>query len=53
MRCLALLTLLGIALSGPASAQELEPGAYTVSPVGVNVFNLGYVLNDGDVTFDP
>ena len=50
---LAFLTLLGIALAGSAFAQELEPGAYTVSPVGVNVFNLGYVFNDGDVTFDP
>lgn len=53
MRRLAFLTLLAVSLSPPASAQELEPGAYTVSPVGVNVFNLGYVLNDGDVTFDP
>ena len=53
MRRLAFLTLLAVTLLRPASAQELEPGAYTVSPVGVNVFNLGYVLNDGDVTFDP
>jgi hypothetical protein len=53
MRRLAFLTLLAVSLSRPASAQELEPGAYTVSPVGINIFNLGYVLNDGDVTFDP
>ena len=53
MRQLATLTLLGLALCAPARAQELEPGAYTVSPVGINVFNLGYVFNDGDVTFDP
>lgn len=53
MRRLAVLALLAVSLSPTASAQELEPGAYTVSPVGVNVFNLGYVLNDGDVTFDP
>jgi len=53
MRRLTTLTLLGISLSVPAAAQELEPGAYTVSPVGINVFNLGYVFNDGDVTFDP
>ena len=50
---LVLLALVAILLSGSAIAQELEPGAYTVSPVGVNVFNLGYVFNDGDVTFDP
>ncbi len=50
---LAFLTLLAVSLSASVTAQELEPGAYTVSPVGMNVFNLGYVLNDGDVTFDP
>lgn len=53
MRRLATLTLLGLGLCAPAGAQELEPGAYTVSPVGINVFNVGYVFNDGDVTFDP
>ena len=37
----------------PAAAQELEPGAYTVSPVGINVLNVGYVFNTGDVNFDP
>jgi Putative MetA-pathway of phenol degradation len=41
-------------LSGTnAAAQELEPGAYTVSPVGVNLFNAGYTFNSGDVNFDP
>jgi hypothetical protein len=39
--------------AAPVSAQELEPGAYTVSPVGNSLLNVGYVLNDGDVTFDP
>jgi hypothetical protein len=53
MRRLAFLALLGTSLAVPALAQELEPGAYTVSPVGINVFNLGYIFNDGDVTFDP
>jgi hypothetical protein len=36
-----------------AFAQELEPGAYTVSPVGINVFNAGYIFNTGDINFDP
>jgi hypothetical protein len=51
--------LVGLAMlltAGAASdlaAQELEPGAYTVSPVGINVFNVGYVFNTGDVNFDP
>ena len=39
--------------AAPVSAQELAPGAYTVSPVGNNLLNVGYVFNDGDVTFDP
>lgn len=49
----ALLALGAIVLARPAAAQELEPGAYTVSPVGINVLNLGYVFNSGDVNFDP
>jgi hypothetical protein len=42
-----------IAAADRAGAQELEPGAYTVSPVGVNFIGLGYGFNRGDVTFDP
>ena len=46
--------LLAIAfVAAPASAQELEPGAYTVAPVGNSLLNIGYVFNSGDVTFDP
>jgi hypothetical protein len=53
MRRLACL-ILGIALLPlHAMAQELEPGAYTVSPVGVSVFTAGYTFNTGDLTFDP
>ena len=52
MRTFAALLALALA-AAPAAAQELEPGAYTVSPVGVNVLNLGYVFNDGDIAFDP
>jgi hypothetical protein len=48
------LTLLAlVALARHLGAQELEPGTYTVSPVGINVLNLSYVFNTGDVTFDP
>jgi hypothetical protein len=54
MRTRAFGVLLAIAFAAtPASAQELEPGAYTVSPVGLNVLNVGYAFNGGDVTFDP
>jgi hypothetical protein len=48
--------LTALATIGPAAgagAQELEPGAYTVSPVGLNFLGLGYGFNKGDVTFDP
>jgi hypothetical protein len=54
MRRLSLSVLLAIVLTAaPATAQELEPGAYTVSPVGLNLLNLGYSFNDGDLAFDP
>lgn len=49
----ALLALLAMAGVSNAAGQELEPGAYSVSPVGFNVLNLSYVFNSGDVTFDP
>jgi len=52
--CTACLTLFALAVpTSPLAAQELEPGAYTVSPVGINLLNLTYGLNTGDVTFDP
>jgi hypothetical protein len=34
-------------------AQELEPGAYAVAPVGVNVVVVANTLSKGDLTFDP
>src|SRR5215471_5331470 len=36
-----------------ASAQELNPGAYTVSPVGANFVGTTFQFSSGDVTFDP
>jgi outer membrane putative beta-barrel porin/alpha-amylase len=54
MRTRALGVLLAVAcVATSAAAQELEPGAYTISPVGLNILNLGYGFNSGDVTFDP
>jgi hypothetical protein len=42
------------ALSGSvAGAQELEPGAYAVAPVGVNVVVVANILSKGDLAFDP
>lgn len=34
-------------------AQELEPGAYSVSPVGVNIIAVANNFQGGDVAFDP
>jgi hypothetical protein len=45
-----LLLLLGW---GSAVAQELEPRAYSASPVGVNFVVVGLTRSTGSVTFDP
>ena len=37
----------------PASAQELEPGAYWPLPRGLNIFTVVDSFNFGDVAFDP
>jgi hypothetical protein len=37
----------------PLAAQELDPGAYTISPVGVNVVVVSNTSSFGDVAFDP
>ncbi len=37
----------------PANAQELEPRAYSPSPVGVTFLVVGYAHSVGDVLFDP
>ncbi|HTF66528.1 MAG TPA: transporter [Edaphobacter sp.] len=36
-----------------AAAQELEPRAYSASPVGVNFLAVGFTRSTGAVTFDP
>jgi len=42
-----------IATALPVCGQELEPGAYSISPVGVNVLVFTANLRRGDVTFAP
>jgi hypothetical protein len=37
----------------PAQAQELEPRAYTNTPIGVNFFSLGYAWSNGNILLDP
>ncbi|QNK02257.1 transporter [Dyella telluris] len=40
-------------LAGIASAQELEPRAYSASPIGTNFIDVGYTRLSGDVLTDP
>ncbi len=37
----------------PARCQELEPRAYSVSPVGLNFLVTGFGRSSGDLSFDP
>ena len=50
-----LLQLLVLALLGVVRAfgQELEPGAYSPSPVGMNIAVVALTYNTGELTFDP
>ena len=41
------------AIALPSEAQELEPGAYSISPVGLNILVATYNWSGGDLTFDP
>ena len=47
------LLLAALALVAPAVAQDLEPRAYSNSPVGMNFVIAGYAYSQGGVAFDP
>jgi hypothetical protein len=49
----AAIATIAVGAARVAAAQELNPGAYTVSPVGANFFGATYQYSSGDVTFDP
>jgi hypothetical protein len=49
----AVLFVVTTMIASPVAAQELEPGAYSVSPVGMNFVNAAYSFNSGDVAFEP
>jgi len=51
----ASLAVLAASIAAPAAgrAQDLEPRAYSASPVGLNFAVLGYVYSTGDVVTDP
>ena len=42
-----------LSLTQQATGQELEPRAYSVSPVGTNIIALGFGRSTGDLSFDP
>ncbi|HYN41913.1 MAG TPA: transporter [Thermoanaerobaculia bacterium] len=48
-----LLVLLALLASGSAFAQELEPRAYSPSPVGANFLLAAYSYQSGEILFDP
>jgi hypothetical protein len=48
-----LVVLLAVLCAVPAAAQELEPRAYSASPIGTNFFVVGLGRSSGDVIFDP
>ena len=50
---LAVLLVLLLSITVPLNGQELEPRAYSVSPVGVNIALLAYSYPSGDLEFDP
>ena len=49
--CLAFAMIFGV--SGTAQAQQLEPRAYSPSPVGANFLGIGYAYSSGGAAFDP
>ena len=53
VRCLAALGTLLLGLSAPLRAQDLEPRAYSNSPIGLNFAIAGYAYAKGDVLTDP
>ena len=44
---------LGLVAATTSRAQELEPRAYSPSPVGFNILVVADTYNTGDLTFDP
>jgi hypothetical protein len=51
-RIFAIAVLISVTAAG-LNAQQLEPRAYSISPIGVNVINVSYGYSTGDISFDP
>ena len=52
-RTLLLAVPAALAIVAAGRAQDLEPRAYSASPVGLNFAILGYIYSSGDILFDP
>lgn len=50
---MALAALISVLSSICASAQDMEPRAYSASPVGTTFLQIAYGRSSGDVVFDP
>ena len=44
---------IGLLASGAGRAQELEPGAYSPAPTGMNIVVVADTYSSGDLSFDP
>jgi hypothetical protein len=51
--CLLLVVGIATLSSVGAAAQDLEPRAYSASPIGTNFVGFGFGRSSGDITFDP
>src|ERR1700730_3994557 len=47
------LMLTSVLLISEARGQDLEPRAYSASPVGTSFFGVGFNRSSGDISFDP
>ena len=50
---LVILLLLGLGLSGPVTAQDLEPRRWSHLPTGLNMVGVGYAYTEANVYFNP
>lgn len=52
-RNVILVSLVALTCAHAASAQEMEPRAYSPSPIGINFFAVTAGVSSGAITFDP
>ena len=45
--------MLGVAFTGSALAQDIEPRRWTPLPIGTNLVGIGVIHTEGEIAFDP